>query len=791
MGSIGTSLTDWNEPKSRQRIMQLKREFVRIRLKEDETMTLYVSKMKICNDYLRAAGCDVKDEDLAYAMLTGLPDSYDALTMSLANLDEGRFTSNEIKKALLMEYDRRTSKNETQDTKSEVAAYQVNKSNTKQNAHKPSTSHKCFKCGKLGHFAKQCRSKISNTKDYQKTQKKRDLIALLSTLYSTITNDAWLLDSAATHHVCKRKEWFKNFNDIAPQTINTANAFPDTNEMQLTAKGTGDVALNTRIGGKEYEIKLSNVYYVPSCRRNLMSVAQIEKKTKIVKFENGVAKLIDPHSGKIFIKALRNNDLYIVQADVVDLNDGRSIKLHALTLENSNLWHGRFCHISNRSIEELAKKGYVRGLENSKIHSEKCSGCCIGKSTKAPCKQISGKQSTEILELVHSDVCGPMPVESIGGAKYFMTLIDDYSRKIEVHFLRNKNEVAQIIKRYIAKTEREKGLKVKRLRTDNGLEYCNKEITELFNEMGIKHKRTCVETPQMNGVAERVNRTLMDMVRSMLSSSKLPTSFWTEATSAAAYAKNRMTHSSLDNRVPEGIWTERPPSVKHLKVYGCLAYAHLPTQGRRKIDPRAVQCILVEYSNQTKGYRLWDPKKKQIIQTKHVEFDETKIGYKTIVLNDNTQICFELTEPNTQSEANEESIVKPSMNRNLSQISQIAVDDDEYTSNSEDEETQEATESTIVGASTEEPQVKSRGRPKKKPPRNPYGCKGKPKTNIEINLTEILEPINLKEALESPQSDEWIKGINEEIENLERLNTWVYESSPSKNYIGSKWVFKL
>lgn len=262
-------------------------------------------------------------------------------------------------------------------------------------------------------------------------------------------------------------------------------------------------------------------------------------------------------------------------------------QLHPTILNEPGMWHHRFCHINNRSISELAKKGYVRGLTDSIAVSDQCYGCCLGKSTKAPCKGLSGKSSSATLDLLHSDVCGPMPIASDGGSRYFMTILDDYSRKIDVFCLKSKDEVVKNIKEYLDRIENQKGQKVKRFRSDNGLEYCNKALRELFANRGIKHERTCVETPQMNGVAERANRTLLDMTRSMLLSAKLPQTFWAEAVATAAYVRNRMVHRNLENGVPEGIWTERQPSVKHLKVFGCLAYTHLPSQGRRKLDPRA------------------------------------------------------------------------------------------------------------------------------------------------------------------------------------------------------------
>lgn len=134
----------------------------------------------------------------------------------------------------------------------------------------------------------------------------------------------------------------------------------------------------------------------------------------------------------------------------------------------------------------------------------------------------------------------------------------------------------------------------------------------------------------MNGVAERINRTLLDLTRSILKSACLPQKFWAEAINTAAYIRNRVCHSTINDQIPFTVWSERVSSVRHLKVYGCLAYARLPDQGRRKFDDRAVECILVGYAAQTKGYRLWCPQKGDVIMTKHVRFAEDKVGYEWI-----------------------------------------------------------------------------------------------------------------------------------------------------------------
>lgn len=290
------------EPKSRKRIMQLKRQFVRIRLKDDENMEAYLSRLKICSDYLREAGAEVKDEDLAYAMLSGLPETYDALTMTLASLEDEKFTSVEIRKSLTMEYDRRMSKCEDEQQKSEIVAYQTKKG--KQNiSSKPTKLGKCFSCGKQGHFAKQCRNKEKKNEKDDTT--KSNQTVLLTDANRTTLEDAWLIDSAATHHVCKHREWFENLKGIKPEPIGTAETAGYQNEGSLTAEGVGDIKLQVKINRRNCEVTLQNVYYAPKCRRNLMSVAQIEKKGRTLEFKKGLARVTDGKTNRSIIEARR------------------------------------------------------------------------------------------------------------------------------------------------------------------------------------------------------------------------------------------------------------------------------------------------------------------------------------------------------------------------------------------------------------------------------------------------------------------------------------------------------
>lgn len=151
-----------------------------------------------------------------------------------------------------------------------------------------------------------------------------------------------------------------------------------------------------------------------------------------------------------------------------------------------------------------------------------CEVCIKGKQTRKPFPE---SQTTEVLELVHTDVCGPMRVNSLSGSQYFATFINDKSRWCEIHFLKKKSEVAEKFKEYKSMVEKRTGRKIKAVQSDNGTEYSSHYLEDFLKQESIKHELTVEYTPQQNGVAERKNRTLVEMARCMLIQSGLPAGF--------------------------------------------------------------------------------------------------------------------------------------------------------------------------------------------------------------------------------------------------------------------------
>ena len=210
----------------------------------------------------------------------------------------------------------------------------------------------------------------------------------------------------------------------------------------------------------------------------------------------------------------------------------------------------------------------------------------MGKATRLKFTR-STHTTTGILNYIHADLWGPSRHPTQGGGRYFLSLIDDFSRKVWVYILKTKEEAFQRFKEWRKLVEVQTGRKVKTLRTDNGLEFVKTEFEVFCQTEGIQRHKTVSYTPQQTGLAERMNKTLLERVRCMLLSAKLPKSFWGEAVNTAAYLINRSPSTTLGFKVPEEVWSGRKPDLTHLRIFGCVAYAHVSWM----LEPRSA-CLL-------------------------------------------------------------------------------------------------------------------------------------------------------------------------------------------------------
>lgn len=313
-------------------------------------------------------------------------------------------------------------------------------------------------------------------------------------------------------------------------------------DNNLHVKYMGKVNLNIQ----NNEIEVNDCLYVPDLSVNLLSVSRIVKNGNKVVFDSNGCTIFNQHND-VVVQCKESDGIYKIQASAVSWSLFTNVN-------NNNLvkWHRRLGHLNYQSICNM-RDGAVVGVQfkNDANLLKSCEVCAMGEQQRQPFK--SSKHRTEnVLDMIHADLCGDMEVNSIGGARYFLTFIDDFSRKIFIYFLKSKEEVVNKFVEFKVWVENQFDRKIKIFRTDNGTEFCNKEIEKICVASGIQHQRTIVYTPQQNGLAERMNRTIVERARCLLFDAELDKPYWAEAASMAVYLINRSVCSAHPKKNTRG-----------------------------------------------------------------------------------------------------------------------------------------------------------------------------------------------------------------------------------------------
>jgi hypothetical protein len=212
--------------------------------------------------------------------------------------------------------------------------------------------------------------------------------------------------------------------------------------------------------------------------------------------------------------------------------------------------------------------------------------------------------------------------KSIGACKYYVSFIDDHKRKVWVYFMKHKGEMFQHFLNFKAMVEKEKGVSINCLRFNGRGEYFSNDFNEYLKEHGIQKKYSCSYSPHQNGVAERKKRHIVEITRAMLNEKNLPNYFWAEAIAIVVYIMNRTPTTIVHGMTLEEKFTSKKPNVSHLRVFGCIAYVHVPDEKRSKLDPKAEKCIFIGYSLEQKRYRCFNLSTWKLQMSRDVVFDE-------------------------------------------------------------------------------------------------------------------------------------------------------------------------
>ena len=288
-----------------------------------------------------------------------------------------------------------------------------------------------------------------------------------------------------------------------------------------------------------------------------------------------------------------------------------------------NLWHRRCAHHSHATITKLIQGDLVVGLVVSSKNQPDpiCEACLAGKMTSGPFPS-SDSISEHPLELVHSDLHGPLPVASPEGYRYWMTFIDDCTKLQAVMYLRRKSDAFEAFKTFKAYAENQLNAKIKAVQDDKAGEYMSAAFHKFMDQCGIARRHSTRNRPQQNGVAERANRTISDHVTAMLNEANLPASFWALAVSAYVHVWNRLPTAPLPATTPYTEWFKRKPDISHFRVFGCTAYVYIQRDKRKSLQPHMEKCIFVGYPSGYKGWQFYNPVTKKFIISERAIFDE-------------------------------------------------------------------------------------------------------------------------------------------------------------------------
>ena len=600
----------------------------------------YILEMTHMAEKLKVMKFEMSDDMIVTMILNSLPPKFGHFLVSYNCLKE-KWTVNELISHCVQEEERlRVEQPET----ANVASSSKKKGNKKRKiadkvkdivqksdkdaskdpkGKQPVDPDACFFCHKKGHMKKECTLyKAWLLKNNKKGTYSSNVCSEVNSV--TVPIDTWWIDSGATTHVSVSMQGCLSHR--RPSDVEEYIYSGDGSKAKVVAIGHFKILLRTG-----FYLDLYETFVVPSFRRNLISVYGLDKNGFSCKFENRIFSLFQA-SKLVGTGKMSEVDKLYALSSVASSEESlhmstRNVKQKLTNKNSSALWHRRLGHISRKRIERLVQTEILDPLDMSDF--DPCVQCAKGQQTKV--RKYQARRATEQLELIHTDICGPFQVPTRNGHTYFISFIDDYTRFGYVYLIKEKAQALDMFKSFKAEVELQLNKKIKQVRSDRGGEYygrydgsgeqCPGPFAKFLEENGIVPQYTMPGSPAMNGVAERRNRTLMEMVRSMLSHTTLPLNLWGEALKSATYILNHVPTKAA-NKTPYELWSGRKPSLQHFRVWGCPAEARPYRPNERKLDARTISCYFVGYAERSRGYKFYDPTNKVIFETGTVKFFE-------------------------------------------------------------------------------------------------------------------------------------------------------------------------
>ncbi|KAI5738346.1 hypothetical protein M8J77_005748 [Diaphorina citri] len=537
------------------------------------------------------------------------------------------------------------------------------------------------------------------------------------------------IDSGCTDHLVKDVGYFKSYVKLK----NTISISIAEEESGMDAIGIGTIEGTLMYNGKPTICELKNVLHVPHARKNLLSVKRLDKAGFSVLFENGETRIYNEKIGTIGVGERTN--LYDISFNVKYYNQNTQPECN---MSEMKIWHSRLGHIGVTNLKRLVNEDLVSGIKIKNISEnlDFCEACVEGKMTR----NSFGirKSASKILEIIHTDLCGPISPTSNEGHKYFLTFIDGYSHFTMVYPIQEKSQVFEKFKEYYNLVSNMFGEKILKLRCDNGGEYVSREFQNFCKNEGIIMDYTVPYTPQQNGTAERMNRTLTEKMRAMISQSGIPKEMWHETLITATYLLNRSPTTS-NVLTPAEFWYKSKPDLSNLKIFGCAAFSLVPHELQTsKLNSRCQKCVFIGYAQN--GYRLYNIEKNKMILSRDVIFKEDEFPFKENELKDNSD-NYEVPEPENIDQCNLDCNLDNSSNKRSRKLPARFDDYEVYLASN--------------GMSFV--------------------------NNIPVDYVDMMSNID---------KEKWLEAMDREIKSIEENKTWDIVQKPvDKKILTSKWVY--
>ncbi|CAB79159.1 LTR retrotransposon like protein [Arabidopsis thaliana] len=413
----------------------------------------------------------------------------------------------------------------------------------------------------------------------------------------------------ASHHMTGNLELLSGMRSMSPVLIILA----DGNKRVAVSEGT------VRLGS---HLILKSVFYVKELESDLISVGQMmDENHCVVQLADHFLVIQDRTTRMVTGIGKRENGSFCFRG----MENAAAV--HTSVKAPFDLWHRRLGHASDKIVNLLPRELLSSGKE---ILENVCDTCMRAKQTRDTFP-LRDNRSMDSFQLIHCDVWGPYRTPSYSGARYFLTIVDDYSRGVWVYLMTDKSETQKHLKDFMALVERQFDTEIKTVRSDNGTEFLC--MREYFLHKGIAHETSCVGTPHQNGRVERKHRHILNIARALRFQSYLPIQFWGECILSAAYLINRTPSMLLQGKSPYEMLYKTAPKYSHLRVFGSLCYAHNQNHKGDKFAARSRRCVFVGYPHGQKGWRLFDLEEQKFFVSRDVIFQETEFPYSKMSCN--------------------------------------------------------------------------------------------------------------------------------------------------------------